>query len=194
MAHTINEIDNKYGRLTVIEKAGKDKWGNILWKCKCDCGNITITQGTSLRRNLVRSCGCLAKENAKFNLEKYRNRLPKGEAAFRDLLRNMKQGAKYRNLKWTLTDEEVRDLIQKPCYYCGKLPENHLNNKDIQNHCRGDFPSNGLDRIDNSKGYTIDNVVSCCYKCNAMKEKQSISEFRNQITKIYKYWIENGDS
>ena len=33
----------KFGNLTVLSMYGKDKYGKILWRCKCDCGNETIT-------------------------------------------------------------------------------------------------------------------------------------------------------
>ena len=55
----INEKGNRYGKLTVIEEAGKDKDKRILWKCRCDCGNEKITSGKSLRTGLVKSCGCI---------------------------------------------------------------------------------------------------------------------------------------
>lgn len=55
----INEIGNKYGRLTVVEEAGRDKDGRVLWRCLCECGNEKITLGKSLRAGLVLSCGCL---------------------------------------------------------------------------------------------------------------------------------------
>lgn len=58
--HRINEIDNRYGKLVVIEEAGSDENGRALWKCLCDCGNIKITLGKSLRQGLVNSCGCLS--------------------------------------------------------------------------------------------------------------------------------------
>lgn len=61
-----NEIGNRYGRLEVIERAedyvspkGRHK---IRWKCKCDCGNITIVNADSLRKGVVVSCGCYHKE------------------------------------------------------------------------------------------------------------------------------------
>ena len=38
----------KFNMLTVLEQAGKDKYGKILWRCKCDCGNEIITHGRSL--------------------------------------------------------------------------------------------------------------------------------------------------
>lgn len=60
----------KFGKLTVIEQAGHDKYNKILWKCKCDCGNETITHGRDLVNGHCKSCGCLLgekrKENGKF--------------------------------------------------------------------------------------------------------------------------------
>ena len=55
----INEVGNKYGKLTVIEEYGRDKDGRVLWKCRCDCGNEKIALGKSLRAGLVKSCGCM---------------------------------------------------------------------------------------------------------------------------------------
>ena len=37
-----------------------DNKNNRFWKCKCECGNTTIVQGTSLRNNHTKSCGCLS--------------------------------------------------------------------------------------------------------------------------------------
>lgn len=52
----------KYGKLTVIEQSGKDKHNNILWKCQCECGNVTSVSGYRLRNGVVKSCGCFRKE------------------------------------------------------------------------------------------------------------------------------------
>lgn len=53
----------QFGRLTAIERSGKDKWQNILWKCKCDCGQETTVKCNNLCTGRTLSCGCLAKEN-----------------------------------------------------------------------------------------------------------------------------------
>ena len=58
----INEIGNRYGKLIVIERAGTNKKGNALWKCRCDCGNEIIASGVRLRYEL-KSCGCLIGKN-----------------------------------------------------------------------------------------------------------------------------------
>lgn len=55
----IQEIGNRYGKLLVIEEAGRDKEGKVLWKCQCDCGNVKITLGKTLRAGLCQSCGCV---------------------------------------------------------------------------------------------------------------------------------------
>ena len=51
--------------LTVIEEAGRDKYGKILWRCKCDCGNEVVTLGRSLRNGHCKSCGCLKNAHRK---------------------------------------------------------------------------------------------------------------------------------
>lgn len=48
----------KFGLLTVIERAGKDDWGKITWRCRCQCGNERIAPGNALKIGRVRSCGC----------------------------------------------------------------------------------------------------------------------------------------
>lgn len=53
-----NEIGNKYGRLTVLSYAGKNKYRFYLWLCRCDCGNITAVTGNCLRTGHIKSCGC----------------------------------------------------------------------------------------------------------------------------------------
>ena len=54
----IDITGNNYGRLTVIEPAGKEGTGAALWKCRCECGNEIITRGASLKSGHTKSCGC----------------------------------------------------------------------------------------------------------------------------------------
>ena len=67
----INEIGNKYGKLTVIARA-ENKDTRAYWKCKCDCGKIVIVSGKQLRSGKTKSCGCLRREVSRDKrLEKY---------------------------------------------------------------------------------------------------------------------------
>ena len=53
-----------------------------------------------------------------------------------------------------LTKEQFETIVKQPCYYCGIMQEKGFN---------------GIDRMDSTKGYEIDNCVSCCTDCNMMK-------------------------
>ncbi|MFT8476623.1 MAG: hypothetical protein ABF682_04360 [Liquorilactobacillus sp.] len=54
----IDLTGKRFGKLTVIEKSGPNKSGNIKWVCKCDCGNTKIVNGSHLRSGHTKSCGC----------------------------------------------------------------------------------------------------------------------------------------
>lgn len=61
----INKIDlvgQRFDRWMVLEEFGRDKWGAILWKCRCDCGNKRVVCGNNLRNGKSKSCGCLRNE------------------------------------------------------------------------------------------------------------------------------------
>lgn len=58
-------IGEKFGRLEVLERAGKDKHQNLLWLCRCECGNTTTVSSNSLQQGRIKSCGCLRKERAR---------------------------------------------------------------------------------------------------------------------------------
>ena len=62
-----NNLTNKqFGRLIVLKKIGKNKCGQIIWKCQCNCENKTIKNivGSSLIRGLTKSCGCIRTEKS----------------------------------------------------------------------------------------------------------------------------------
>jgi hypothetical protein len=58
------------------------------------------------------------------------------------------------------------------CYICGK--------KSSDEH------KNGIDRYDNTKGYTLDNIRSCCWNCNFMKKNYDHDILINKFMLIYK--------
>lgn len=58
----IDMLGQKFGRLTVIERAENTKEGRARWKCKCECGNEVIVLGKHLRSGSTKSCGCLQKQ------------------------------------------------------------------------------------------------------------------------------------
>ena len=55
-------VGQKYGKLTIIERAENDKHGNACWRCRCSCGAEVTVVGQSLRKGNTKSCGCLHDE------------------------------------------------------------------------------------------------------------------------------------
>ena len=68
---SIDLTDQKFGRLIVLNLTGRDKWGQSLWRCECECGNIAKVRGRDLRTGNSLSCGCLHKEVVSERLYKH---------------------------------------------------------------------------------------------------------------------------
>jgi hypothetical protein len=190
MNKLINLMGSRFGRLTVIKRIpnrkrhhkdgtwgrGNEKWGPTIWLCKCDCGEEKIIRGDSLRDGNTKSCGCLNKETASKLFKK-----ESGLASMRQLIISYKGSAKRRGYNYKLTEKQFMELTQKDCYYCGAKPNNIQKTKG----CNGNYIHNGIDRIDNTKDYTIDNVVPCCKICNQAKHTLTMQEFKDWIKKVY---------
>lgn len=58
--------NQKFGLLTALSPTEKrTDNGSILWKCQCDCGNITYISVSSLINGGTQSCGCLVSKGEK---------------------------------------------------------------------------------------------------------------------------------
>lgn len=166
----INLINKRFGSLLVLER-NKGKW-----YCKCDCGMYTWASGAHLRAGNRTSCGCKKVK-------------PKGEAAFNDLYgRYRYRATRVLNVPFELQKTEFKAIIEKPCLYCGALPEKEMKTRGVRRGKRkqynGSFLFNGLDRVDNDLGYTSGNVVSCCEICNKAKRDLSDKDFKLWIQRL----------
>ena len=68
-----------------------------------------------------------------------------------------------RGIRFSIPKKEFSNLIQSSCHYCGSPPRNQHKLKIYL------FLYQGLDRLDNSKGYISGNCVPCCRRCNSIK-------------------------
>lgn len=174
----------RFERLEVIQLHCFNKTPNgtkkAIWKCKCDCGNIIYTCSGELNRGNSKSCGCLHREL----LIKAKTKNPQ-EVMENDLYTRYISSAKKRKYDFSLTKREFITIIYSSCFYCGKPPLNlykHSNNYDTLLY-------NGIDRVNNSKGYSIDNSVPCCWRCNKFKSNLNQEEFLTNIFEIYDYLV-----
>lgn len=61
----------RFGRLVAISVSGKNKYGNLIWLCECDCGNKHNVPSGKLVQGKSKSCGCLARETHTRLLERH---------------------------------------------------------------------------------------------------------------------------
>lgn len=92
--NAIDMTNKKFGKLTVIERAGSTSGGIAKWLCQCECGNKTIVLGSHLRNGHTTSCGCVQKEKAsQLNIKDITNNRYGKLTAIKRL--NKKQGTNY---------------------------------------------------------------------------------------------------
>lgn len=182
----IQEIMERYGRYTLIEFSHKAKNYNQYWRAKCDCGTEKVVRLSKLKSGEIVSCGCFRKEKVK-RVNRAR-RMPKIERKKNLLFSYFKGEADRRDILFLLDKNQCHELSKSDCYYCGDGPKNET--MLYLKSDRDKFKYNGIDRIDNDKGYHIDNVVPCCGDCNRAKRTMTQDEFFVLIEKIYKRRIE----
>lgn len=175
--------NSRFGRLIALFPTEERKNTSVLWFCKCECGNVCKKRATGLIKGRIRSCGCLEKENRIYISKMAPNKKPLGEASFNALLIRYKQSAKKRNLSFSLTAKDFRKLTSSICTYCGREPAAIK----IDGRRNGQYSYNGIDRIDSSVGYILENCTSCCSVCNYAKRDMSQKEFLTWINQVHEY-------
>lgn len=93
---------------------------------------------------------------------------------------NYRKWAVKRGLAFELTRGQLLAIAAQDCHYCGAEPGNIMK--------RGKpsaFTYNGLDRLDNTAGYTLANAVPCCRTCNWAKQRMTVDEFQRWVARVY---------
>lgn len=157
----------KFGMLTALKFYSPSKYGSK-WLFECDCGNTIVRYASDVKKKHKHSCGCVSKNPGK------------KDSGFRRLFNDYSSSAKLRNYSFSLNKKEFRTLIERNCYYCDVPP--YPRYKKQTAHA---ILANGIDRKDNSKGYSKSNCVPCCKICNRAKSSLSEEEFLNWIKMAY---------
>lgn len=95
------------------------------------------------------------------------------------LISSLKIRAKRRNLDFNITLEDLQNLWKNQkglCYYT-KIPMIY----SFRLSCPKQM---SIDRIDSSKGYTINNIVFCCQTINYAKHDYSFNDFTNFLKEL----------
>ena len=179
IANSKFKIGDRFGKLVTIDNPYRKKINSSSQRvsvvlCKCDCGvEKEFRTAHLLSSNGTKGCGCGRK-------------LTLGESSFNNLFYSYKHNCKSRGYSFELTKEQFKTLTKSNCYYCGiepKMITPTVNHKNRRNN--GVDIYNGVDRIDNAKGYTLKNAVSCCKMCNLFKNKYTKQQFLAHVDQIY---------
>ena len=165
------------GKLVAQYPTVPDGHRNYKWMCLCDCGGTKEVRSGFLVKQVVKTCGCSGKHSTK---------LEKGEAAFNELFGRYKKQALSRGYSFELEKQYFREMTQSLCFYCGASPSNRITNSGEDNY----YVYTGVDRKDNTKGYTTDNAVPCCSVCNRAKNNMPYDDFTAWIDNLIKFTIE----
>jgi 5-methylcytosine-specific restriction endonuclease McrA len=145
------------------------------WHCQCDCGTKFVTATRNIRRGVIKSCGCVHHNGGRFHP------MTGQEAIARVRYTRHIHNANRREISSTLTFVQFSELILKPCHYCG-IPPSHF----VTRH-KHKTAVNGIDRVDNEKGYLLENCVPCCKTCNAAKGTLTADQFYDWIARLTQY-------
>lgn len=181
---TFHYLGQDIGLYIIIEQLAYKKQQNKLincWRIKCkNCSKIrdvTINQLIGIRSRIY----CNNCHNA-----------PQGESGLKRLFYVYNKSAKGRHYDFNLAINEFKTLTSNNCHYCGLSPTQIMRCK-IYNKINEwqTYIYNGIDRIDNTKGYILDNCVTCCKICNLAKGSMLYSEFIDYLNRICQYRLNN---
>jgi hypothetical protein len=166
----LNLIGQKFGKLTVFDRAENNKQNKRMWVCRCDCGNIKkkpVATG-DLTSGAVKSCGCLYFDSNKERNKKHgktKSRLYQIWSGIKSRCLNPQNVAfkNYGGRGITICDEWKDDF---QAFYDWAISNGYRENLTI-------------DRIDNDKGYYPKNC-----RWTTMKKQQN--HRRNNKIVIYK--------
>lgn len=175
-----------FSRLTVLKFSGYNVDGSRIWLCRCECGKETTLRTCDLTCDNTRSCGCLGMEVKSAPKPHQRRNGPLyigfGIASRNRLIGNYELRCRHEGIVWALTVEQAEALFQGLCHYCGAKPSQISRPRSA---FTGEYIYNGIDRVDNTRGYETGNVVSCCKVCNRAKRDTTYDGFLDWIKRVH---------
>ena len=174
-AHQV-KCTNCLHKSRILDRKREDKKRqdpNLCLDCGREFNTSTVIKAKGKHDKHLRRCEPCYEKLKKIEAERpVRERQYKAEAFTNKhvIWNHYVKGAQKRGIHFALTKTKFNELILQPCFYC---------------NYKKDMEVNGIDRVDNNKGYQEDNVVSCCESCNVMKGSQHPQEFIDKLQAIH---------
>lgn len=183
MSKFIDRTGQKFGRLTLIKRVENNKFNQVQWKCRCDCGKEVIVKAYSLTTGQTKSCGCLKKEQNYINIAKVKHNMT--NTRLYNIWRDMKSRCLNPNNK------RHKFYFDKGITVCDEWKNDFMNfyNWAINNGYRDNLT---IDRINNNGNYEPKNCRWATIteqnnnQSNNIRIKYNESEYTlSELSKIY---------
>ena len=167
MGKKLELAGRRFGKWIVLEEVERNRHGQVMWRCRCECGREGVIVGGRLVHGYSQQC------------RRCSGRKDDLEVVLWQSYMVYQKNARLAGRPWRLSKKLFVALVTKPCNYCGALPVP----RRIKGSLRGAL--HGLDRVDNTRGYYAQNVTSACFRCNRLKSTLLLSDFLAHIDKIH---------
>ena len=165
-------LGKTFGAITVVDLHEVKKY-RAYFKGICNrCNSETVVRADHLLNNPKSCTNCVDDLQKEIAHAKYPPHLTK----YNSKLYMYKLNAKLSERVFELTKDEFTNILKSDCIYCGKQE------------------AFGVDRIDNLKGYTLENSVPCCRMCNQMKHIFHKDAFLKQVELIYNHQLKQSST
>lgn len=153
---------------------------NVKYLVECpSCNSSNLKYGNTLKNIKIGCSPCYAKSLRRTDKK----------PAFSKYYSSLKANAKSRSIEVEISLDEFVKIASNNCYWCDLPPQPKNGFKEWQDSVM----ISGIDRKDNSIGYTVQNSVPCCYDCNRAKSDLPIDLWMYWIARIVKNnkdWVE----
>jgi hypothetical protein len=170
----------RFGKLFVEKQIGSTKHKRRLWRCRCDCGNITDVQSNYLVNGETRSCGCYkASGDARVTHGYRRDAKNKKQHKVYTAWCNMKHHCYYE------TDPNYPVYGARGIIVCDKWQDSFEN--FLADVGEPTDPRYSLERLDVNGNYEPDNVVWASPFVQAINKQETQVEYQDLKDTLKKF-------
>lgn len=177
MSKLIDLSGKRFGKLVVIERAENVGKGIAVWKCLCDCGNVTYVRGSNLKGGAVKSCGCLLHVS-----RNYTHRMSK--------TRIYREWSSIKTRCCYKTSERYKDYAPRGIQMCKEWEQSFEAFRDWA-YANGYADNLSIERINNDKGYQPDNCKWIPLNEQANNRRTSYAFTKDGVTKNLAEWCKD---
>lgn len=158
----------------------RGKWAEY----ECSCGSVKSLITHWVTSGNTKSCGC----------SRHKPRVVAEKVVYTTLYARYLGNAQIRNILFELSYEQFVNIICLSCAFCGEysgpLKDNHVRKSKRKQELEN-VKYSGIDRKDNTQGYTLLNSIPCCKFCNLAKHTLTVDEFLTKCRAIVAHQKEN---